>query len=56
MTGKRNGNPPQCSCLKNFMNSGAWLAALHGMAESDVSEKLIHTYIINNTLTCSNTI
>ena len=28
------GNPPQCSCLENPMDRGAWRAAVQGAAES----------------------
>ena len=33
--GEGNGNPLQYSCLKNPMDGGVWLAAVHGVAESD---------------------
>ena len=29
-----NGNPLQCSCLKNPMDRGAWRATVHGIAKS----------------------
>ena len=29
-----DGNPPQCSCLENPMDGGAWWAAVHGDAKS----------------------
>ena len=32
--GEGNGNPLQCSCLKNPMNRGAWRTAVHGVAKS----------------------
>ena len=32
--GVGNGNPLQCSCLKNPMDRGAWWAAVHGVAKS----------------------
>ena len=32
--GEGNGNPLQNSCLKNPMNSGAWWATVHGVAQS----------------------
>ena len=33
-TGEGNGNPPQCSCLENPRDGGAWWAAVCGVAES----------------------
>ena len=33
--GEGNGNPIQYSCLENSMDSGAWQATAHGVAESD---------------------
>ena len=32
--GGGNGNPLQYSCLKNFMNRGAWWSTAHGVANS----------------------
>ena len=32
--GKRNGNPPQYSCLENPMNRGAQWATVHGLTKS----------------------
>ena len=32
--GKGNGNPLQCSCLENPRDSGAWWAAVYGVAQS----------------------
>ena len=32
--GERNGNPPQCSCLENPRDGGAWWAAVYGVAQS----------------------
>ena len=31
--GEGNGTPPQCSCLENPMDGGAWKPAVHGVAE-----------------------
>ena len=31
--GGENGNPLQYSCLENFMDRGAWRAAVHGIAK-----------------------
>ena len=32
--GGGNGNPFQYSCLENFMDRGAWQAAVYGVANS----------------------
>ena len=32
--GEGNGNPLQCSCLENPKDSGAWWAAIYGVAQS----------------------
>ena len=34
ISGEGNGNPLQCSCLENPRDSGAWWAAIYGVAES----------------------
>ena len=33
-TGEGNGNPPQCSCLENPRDGGAWWAAIYGVTQS----------------------
>ena len=33
-SGEGNGNPPQCSCLENPMDRGAWQATVHGVTKS----------------------
>ena len=43
--GEENGNPLQYSCLDNPMDTGAWWATVHEVAELDVTERLspLHT-------------
>ena len=36
--GEGNGNPPQCSCLENPRDGGAWWAAISGVTKSDTTE------------------
>ena len=36
--GERNGNLLQYSCLESPVDRGVWWAALHGVAESDMTE------------------
>ena len=32
--GEGNGNPLQCSCMKNPMDRGPWQATVHGVTKS----------------------
>ena len=34
--GEGIGNPLQYSCLENYMDRGAWLPTVHGIAELDM--------------------
>ena len=38
--GEGNGYPRQCSCLENSMDRGAQWATVHGITESDMTERL----------------
>ena len=38
--GEGNGTPLQYSCLEKPMDGGAWWAAVHGVAESVMTEQL----------------
>ena len=52
--GEGNGNPLQYSCLENPMNSGTWMATVHGVAKSQsglewlsIQEHIIYCYVAN---------
>ena len=38
--GEGNGNPLQYSCLENPMDGGSWEATVHGVTESQTTERL----------------
>ena len=49
---EENGNPLQYSCLGNPVDRGAWRAAVHEVAESDMTEharSLTHTHTHTHT-------
>ena len=45
-TGEGNGNPLQCSCLENPRDSGAWWAAVYGVAQSRTRLKRLSSSIM----------
>ena len=44
LSGERNGNPLQCSCLENPTDRGAWWAAVHGVTQSQTRLKRLSTH------------
>ena len=48
-SGGGNGNPLQCSCLKNSMDRGAWQATVHGL------QRVGHDWATNTVLKDTNT-
>ena len=42
-SGEGNGYPPHYSFLGNPMGRGTWSAIVHGVTESDMTERLTHT-------------
>ena len=46
-TGDGNGNPLQCSCLENPRDSGAWWAAVYGVAQDRTWLKWLSSRVKN---------
>ena len=46
--GEGNGSPLQCSCLENPRDSGAWWAAVYGVAQSWTQLKRLSSSIRNS--------
>ena len=47
---RRDGNPPQCSCLENPLDRGAWRATVHGVAKSGTRLKQLSTPVPTSNL------
>ena len=43
--GEGNGYPVHYSGLENSVDRGAWWATVHGVTESDMTERLSHRYL-----------
>ena len=48
MIGGGNGNPLQCSCLKNPRDGGAWWAAVYGVTQSQTRLKRLSSSSSSN--------
>ena len=44
--GEGNGYPLQHSCPENSMDRGAWLTTVHGVAESNTTEQLTFSLLV----------
>ena len=51
--GEGNGSPPQCSCLENPRDGGAWWAAVYGVAPSRAQLKRLSSSSCSMTSVCS---
>ena len=52
-SGDGNGNLLQYSCLENSMDRGDWRATVHGLEESDMTERLTLSLLCFSTSTWS---
>ena len=50
--GDGNGNPPQCSCLENLRDGGAWWAAVYGVTQSQTRLKQLSRVLRKEGYTC----
>ena len=50
--GEGNGNPLQCSCLENPRDSGAWWAAIYGVAQSRTGLKRLSSSSSHRVCVC----
>ena len=48
--GGGNGNPPQCSCLENLRDGGAWWADIYGVAQSRTQLKQLSSSSSSNSV------
>ena len=51
--GEGSGHPLQYSCLENSMDRGAWWTTVHGITESDTTERAhVHAASYHSTSSC----
>ena len=47
--GEGHGNPLQCSCLKNYTDSGVWQTPIHGVTKSQTRRSNQHIHHLHGT-------